>query len=83
MFKVKQDSLGDVILLTSQGVSFPELQGGLKVTREACCLLLACWLACSSELTPWSLFMTHAQAVTLAQNHEHTLKRKLLIFCPR
>ena len=30
MFKVNQDSLGDVILLTSQGVSFTEVQEGLS-----------------------------------------------------
>ena len=29
MLEVKQDSLGDVILLTSQGVSFTEVQEGL------------------------------------------------------
>ena len=29
MFEVKQDSLGDVILLTSQGVSFTEVQEGM------------------------------------------------------
>ena len=30
MVKVKQDSLGDVILFTSQGVSFKEVQEGLN-----------------------------------------------------
>ena len=30
MFEVKQDSLGDVILLPSQGVSFTEVQEGFK-----------------------------------------------------
>ena len=33
MFEVKQYSLGDVILLTSQGVSFTEVQEGLIVRR--------------------------------------------------
>ena len=33
IFKVNQDSLGDVILLTSQGVSFTEVQEGLIVGR--------------------------------------------------
>ena len=32
MFELKQDSLGDVILLTSQGVSFTEVQEGLITT---------------------------------------------------
>ena len=31
MFKVNHDSLGDVILSTSQGVSFTEVQEGLNV----------------------------------------------------
>ena len=34
MFKVNQDSLGDVILLTSQRVSFTEVQERLIVGRE-------------------------------------------------
>ena len=34
MFKVKQDSLGDDILLTSKGVSFKEVQEGLNVKRS-------------------------------------------------
>ena len=34
IFKVNQDSLGDVILLASQGVSFTEVQEGLIVRRE-------------------------------------------------
>ena len=44
VFKVKQDSLGDVILLTSQGVSFTEVQEGLNVKggRSVPC---ACLLA--------------------------------------
>ena len=33
IFKVNQDSLGDVILLASQGVSFTEVQEGLIVRR--------------------------------------------------
>ena len=32
MFEVKRDSLGDVILLTSQGFSFTEVQDGLNVS---------------------------------------------------
>ena len=43
IFKVNQDSLGDVILLASQGVSFTEVQEGLIVRREvnALCRLVA------------------------------------------
>ena len=41
--------------------------------KKGQCLALACWLACSPELTPWSLFLTHALAVKLVQNHERTL----------
>ena len=40
MFEVKRDSLGDVILLTSQGVSFTEVQEGLNVKREVSALRL-------------------------------------------
>ena len=40
MFKVKQDSLGDDILLTSQGVSFTEAQEGLNVKKEVSALRL-------------------------------------------
>ena len=32
IFEVKQDGLGDVILLSSQGVSFSEVQEGLNFT---------------------------------------------------
>ena len=35
IFEVNQDSLGDVILLTSHGVSFTEVQEGLN-TFESC-----------------------------------------------
>ena len=34
IFEVKQDSLDNVILLSSQGVSFTEVQEGLEVRRE-------------------------------------------------
>ena len=34
IFKVNQDSLCDVILLASQGVSFTEVQEGLIVRKE-------------------------------------------------
>ena len=40
MFEVKQDSLGDVILLSSQGVSFTKVQEGLNVKREVSALPL-------------------------------------------
>ena len=52
MFKVNQDSLGDVILLTSQGVSFTEVQEGLNVKREvvALPLLVSLPIALSSLL---------------------------------
>ena len=40
MFKVKQDSMGDGILLTSQGVSFTEVQEGLKIRRVVSALRL-------------------------------------------
>ena len=42
IFKVNQDSLGDAILLTSQGVSFTEVQEGLKCPEGGQCLALAC-----------------------------------------
>ena len=38
MFEVKQDSLGDIILLTSPGVSFTEVQIGLNVKTEVSAL---------------------------------------------
>ena len=52
--------------------------------KKGQCLALACWLACSPELTPWSLFLTHALAVKLVQNHERTLsiQFKLYLFGP-
>ena len=40
MFDVKQDSQGDVILLTSPGVSFTEIPEGLNVKREVSALRL-------------------------------------------
>ena len=36
------------------------------------CFAPAYAFAQSLELSPWSKFMTLAQAVTLAKNHEHT-----------
>ena len=33
MFEVKRDRQGDVILLSSQGVSFTEVQEGLKLAQ--------------------------------------------------
>ena len=52
IFKVNQDSLGDVILLTLQGVSFTEVQEGLIVRRgvSALCLLVSLRKALSSLL---------------------------------
>ena len=38
IFKVNQDSLSNVILLASQGVSFTEVQEGLIVRREVSAL---------------------------------------------
>ena len=43
IFKVNQDSLGEVILLTSQGVSFREVQKGLIVMRGVSALLACAW----------------------------------------
>ena len=40
IFKVHQDSLGDVILLASQGVSSTEVLEGLIVRRGGQCLAL-------------------------------------------
>ena len=53
IFKVNQDSLGDVILLASQGVYFTEVQEGLILRRQVSALRL---LARGLELTPWSLY---------------------------
>ena len=39
MFEVKRDSLGDVILLSSQGVSFTKVQEGLKVKMEVSAII--------------------------------------------
>ena len=54
IFKVKQDSQGDDILLTSQGVSFTftEVLEGLKIRREvsALCLPVGLPVALSSLL---------------------------------
>ena len=66
MFKVNQDNLDNVIILASQGVSLTEVQEGLIVRRGFQCLAFACQLAQGLELTLWSLFMTHAQAVILS-----------------
>ena len=41
MFKVNQDSIGD-ILLTSQGVSFTEVQEWWKCNEGGQCLAIAC-----------------------------------------
>ena len=41
MFEVKRDNLGDVFLLTSQGVSFTEVQEGLNHLSTGMCLGLA------------------------------------------
>ena len=52
IFKVNQDSIGDVILLTLQGVSFTEVQEGLNLRRgvSAMCLLVSLRVALSSLL---------------------------------
>ena len=50
IFKVNQDSLGDVILLTSQGVSFTEVQEGLNVKRGVSALCLPVSLLVSENV---------------------------------
>ena len=55
IFKVNQDTLGDVILLSSKGVSFTEVQEGLIVRRGVSALHLLVSFAHGLELTPWSL----------------------------
>ena len=41
MFKENQDRIGDVILFTSQGVSFTEVQEGVNVKWEVSALRLS------------------------------------------
>ena len=83
MFKLNQDSLGDVILLTSQVVSYRSSRR-IKIYRGRSVFI---WMFLHHTQSPLSeigdkhaslpialsLFMTHAQVVRLAQNHEHTL----------
>ena len=43
MFKVKRESQGDDILLTSQGVFFTEVLGGLNFTKSSNHLSTVVW----------------------------------------
>ena len=53
IFKVNQDSLDDVILLTSSGVSFTEVQKGLIVRRGSLpCICLLAFIAQAFRLKP-------------------------------
>ena len=52
IFKVNQDSLGDVILLTSQGVSFTEVQERLIVRRGVSALHLLVSESLNMEVFP-------------------------------
>ena len=77
IFKVNQDSLDDVILLTSQGVSFTETQEGLFVRRgvSALCLLVSlCTVFKVDQVSPLNLWGTR-----LGVRH-HTLVRAIIPF---
>ena len=79
MFKVKQDSLDDVILLTSLGVSFTEVQEGLKVKREisALCLPVGLPAALSSLLGVCSWLMPK-----LLREFITNYIKKVFLMCP-
>ena len=50
-----------------------EVQEGLKIKGKGQCLAPAYAFVYGFELSPKGLLMIQAQAITLAQNHEHPL----------